>query len=62
MKSKKLSKKLNLNKSTVVDLEMKRVKGGCRPSEPSACPTVTCPSVDHFPCCIPKTEFCTLIC
>jgi hypothetical protein len=42
MKRKKFNKKLVLNKSTVSDLngnELKKVKGGCRPSEPSACPS-----------------------
>jgi len=32
MRPKKLSKKLTLNKKTVANLEMKKVKGGCGPT------------------------------
>lgn len=44
MKSKKFSKKLALNKSTIADLngnELKKVKGGCYPSIPPSCPGPT---------------------
>jgi len=39
MKSKKLRKKLTLNKSTVVDLnknEEKNIRGGCSPTHPNS--------------------------
>jgi hypothetical protein len=39
MKTKKIKKKLLLNKSTVVDLEMKKVKGGCDETHRLSCPT-----------------------
>lgn len=53
MKTKKFQKKLSLNKGTVAHLgsdEEKRVKGGCRPTDPSAC-TYDCPTTSAVLCC-----------
>jgi hypothetical protein len=61
MKSKKFSKKLNLNKMTIAHLEMKKTTGGCLYTEPSACPTVTCPTTGRGLCCIPESEICETI-
>lgn len=57
MKTRKLSKKLSLNKKTVADInggEMGKLKGGCKPSlvisgcpvsQEYTCPIVTCDSI-----------------
>ena len=59
MKSKKLTRKLALNKSTVANLAMKEVKGGCYPSLHPSCQSVTCLS-DYIFCCIEETTECTM--
>jgi len=39
MKPKKIKKKLFLNKSTIANLEMNKVRGGCKLTGPGSCPS-----------------------
>jgi hypothetical protein len=63
MKTKKNNKKLVFNKSTVAHLDMKKVKGGCLPSDPSCCPSYETDCGDTVVICLckkPKTDLCTV--
>jgi hypothetical protein len=57
MKTKKINKKLVLNKSTVADLEMKKVKGGCFPSCPKCCPSYETDCGDTVEICFCRVEY-----
>lgn len=60
MKSKKIKKKLTLNKITISSLNeraMNRVYAGAEQTEHPVCPTMSCPSCDAATC-----ESCVLPC